>query len=108
MVTAVQTRETGDFARPKRRLYVRCSKDPQNPASIETQLDLRKEFVLRQSRHFLLMPVSVARHSRRGRTFRQHWPSPMEVHTQFFFTSPSIACLRSGTQRPYPQDFAVS
>jgi hypothetical protein len=32
-------------------LYVRCSKDQQNPTSIETQLDLRKEFILRQSRH---------------------------------------------------------
>ncbi|MBB3302788.1 MULTISPECIES: recombinase family protein [unclassified Rhizobium] len=32
-------------------LYARYSTDQQNPASIETQLDLRKEYVLRQGWH---------------------------------------------------------
>jgi DNA invertase Pin-like site-specific DNA recombinase len=52
MVTAIQTREIGHYACPQARralraLFNRSTK----PASIETQLDLGKEFVLRQGWH---------------------------------------------------------
>ncbi len=52
MVTAVQTREISHYACPQaRRVYARYSTDQQKPALIETQLDLGKEFVLRQGWH---------------------------------------------------------
>jgi len=52
MVAAIQIREIGHYACPQRVvLYARYSRDQQNPTSIETRVDLGKEFVLRQGWH---------------------------------------------------------
>ncbi|WP_425639023.1 recombinase family protein [Agrobacterium radiobacter] len=93
-------------------LYARYSTDQQNPASIETQLDLGKEFVLRQGWHladtFVDAGVSGSSFETRPGLQAALAKSNIGAYDVFLLPHPRSPFPRPRAQCPHSQDPAVS